>query len=180
MASTSTEYGSLTDVLGIRATAQQVGEVASRAAHGHRAHGRVGLDATLTRYAVRCSAPGSLPFTPVHGRVTAIGTPTHAVRRTAGYAGWGRWRAAVAGFPAGPAEVNRQHRLGPVTSLAPTVVASLTQGIETMLWTIVLILLVLWLLGLVSSYTLGGFIHLLLVVAIIIVIVNLVRGRKPL
>jgi hypothetical protein len=49
-----------------------------------------------------------------------------------------------------------------------------------MLWTIVLILLVLWLLGLVSSYTLGGFIHLLLVVAIIIVIVNLVRGRKPL
>ena len=48
-----------------------------------------------------------------------------------------------------------------------------------MLWTIVVILLVLWLLGLVSSYTLGGFIHLLLVVAIIIVIVNLVRGRKP-
>ncbi len=49
-----------------------------------------------------------------------------------------------------------------------------------MLWTIVVILLVLWLLGLVSSYTLGGFIHLLLVVAIIIVVVNLVRGRKPL
>lgn len=49
-----------------------------------------------------------------------------------------------------------------------------------MLWTIVLILLVLWLLGLVSSYTLGGFIHLLLVVAIIIVVVNLVRGRRPL
>jgi hypothetical protein len=49
-----------------------------------------------------------------------------------------------------------------------------------MLWTIVLILLVLWLLGLVSSYTLGGFIHVLLVVAIIIVIVNLVRGRRPL
>ena len=49
-----------------------------------------------------------------------------------------------------------------------------------MLWTIVVILLVLWLLGLVSSYTLGGFIHLLLLVAIIIVIVNLVRGRKPL
>jgi hypothetical protein len=49
-----------------------------------------------------------------------------------------------------------------------------------MLWTIVLILLVLWLLGLVSSYTLGGFIHLLLVIAIVIVIVNLVRGRRPL
>jgi len=49
-----------------------------------------------------------------------------------------------------------------------------------MLWTIVLILLVLWLLGLVSSYTLGGFIHILLVIAIIIVIVNLIRGRRPL
>jgi hypothetical protein len=49
-----------------------------------------------------------------------------------------------------------------------------------MLWTIVVILFVLWLLGLVTSYTLGGFIHLLLVVAIIVVIVNLVRGRKPL
>jgi hypothetical protein len=49
-----------------------------------------------------------------------------------------------------------------------------------MLWTIVVILLVLWLLGLVTSYTLGGFIHLLLVIAIIIVILNLVRGRRPL
>lgn len=49
-----------------------------------------------------------------------------------------------------------------------------------MLWTIVLILLVLWLLGLVSSYTLGGLIHILLVIAIVIVIVNLVRGRRPL
>lgn len=49
-----------------------------------------------------------------------------------------------------------------------------------MLWTIALILLVLWLLGLVSSYTLGGFIHILLVVAIIIVIVNFVQGRRSL
>jgi hypothetical protein len=49
-----------------------------------------------------------------------------------------------------------------------------------MLWTIVVILLVLWLLGLVSSYTLGGFIHILLVIAIVVVIYNLVRGRRPL
>ena len=49
-----------------------------------------------------------------------------------------------------------------------------------MLWTIVVILLVLWLLGIVSSYTLGGFIHILLVIAIIIVIVNLVQGRRSL
>ncbi len=47
-----------------------------------------------------------------------------------------------------------------------------------MLWTIFVILLVLWLLGLVSSYTLGGFIHLLLVLAIIVLIINLVSGRR--
>ena len=47
-----------------------------------------------------------------------------------------------------------------------------------MLWTIVIILLVLWLLGLVTSYTLGGVIHLLLVLAVIMVIVSLVRGRR--
>ena len=47
-----------------------------------------------------------------------------------------------------------------------------------MLWTIFVILLVMWLLGLVSSYTLGGYIHLLLVVAVIVLIVNLVSGRR--
>jgi len=47
-----------------------------------------------------------------------------------------------------------------------------------MLWTIFVILLVLWLLGLVSSYTMGGFIHLLLVVAVVILIINLVSGRR--
>lgn len=49
-----------------------------------------------------------------------------------------------------------------------------------MLWTIVVILLVLWLLGLVSGYTLGGFVHFLLVLAVIIVVVNLIQGRRPL
>jgi len=47
-----------------------------------------------------------------------------------------------------------------------------------MLWTIALILLVLWLLGLVSSYTMGGFIHILLVVAIIVVLIRLIQGRR--
>lgn len=47
-----------------------------------------------------------------------------------------------------------------------------------MLWTIFVILLILWLVGLVSSYTLGGFIHLLLVVALVILIINLVTGRR--
>ena len=47
-----------------------------------------------------------------------------------------------------------------------------------MLWTIVVILIVLWLLGLVSSYTMGGFIHILLVVAIIVVLVRVIQGRR--
>jgi hypothetical protein len=47
-----------------------------------------------------------------------------------------------------------------------------------MLWTIFVILLVLWLLGLVSSYTLGGFIHILLIVAIAVVLIQLISGRR--
>lgn len=48
-----------------------------------------------------------------------------------------------------------------------------------MLWTIFVILLVLWLLGLVSSYTLGGFIHILLVLAIVVLVIQLLSGRRP-
>ncbi|MGA8269970.1 MAG: lmo0937 family membrane protein [Candidatus Sulfotelmatobacter sp.] len=48
-----------------------------------------------------------------------------------------------------------------------------------MLWTIFVILLALWLLGLVSSYTLGGYIHILLVIAIIVLVVRLLQGRRP-
>jgi hypothetical protein len=47
-----------------------------------------------------------------------------------------------------------------------------------MLWTIFVILLVLWLLGLVSSYTLGGFIHILLVLALVVLVIQLVTGRR--
>jgi Family of unknown function (DUF5670) len=47
-----------------------------------------------------------------------------------------------------------------------------------MLYTIAVILLILWLLGLVTSYTLGGFVHILLVVAIIMILVNLISGRR--
>jgi hypothetical protein len=49
-----------------------------------------------------------------------------------------------------------------------------------MLWTIFVILLVLWLLGVVSSYTLGGFIHVLLIVAVILAVMQLVQGRRVL
>ncbi|MGB3630435.1 MAG: lmo0937 family membrane protein [Terracidiphilus sp.] len=47
-----------------------------------------------------------------------------------------------------------------------------------MLWTIFVILLVLWLLGVVSSYTLGGFIHILLVIALVVMVIQLITGRR--
>jgi Family of unknown function (DUF5670) len=47
-----------------------------------------------------------------------------------------------------------------------------------MLWTIAVILLVLWALGLVTSYTMGGFIHILLVIAIVVVLINVIQGRR--
>jgi uncharacterized protein DUF5670 len=48
-----------------------------------------------------------------------------------------------------------------------------------MLWTIFVILLILWLLGMVTSYTLGGFIHILLILAIVAVVIRLIQGRTP-
>jgi len=47
-----------------------------------------------------------------------------------------------------------------------------------MLWTIAVILIVLWLLGMVSSYTMGGLVHLLLVIAVVMVLVNIIQGRR--
>jgi hypothetical protein len=48
-----------------------------------------------------------------------------------------------------------------------------------MLWTIFVILVILWLLGLVSGYTIGGFIHILLVIAIVVVLIRVISGRRP-
>ena len=47
-----------------------------------------------------------------------------------------------------------------------------------MLWTIFVILLIMWALGLVTSYTMGGFVHILLIIALIVLVVNLVQGRR--
>jgi hypothetical protein len=47
-----------------------------------------------------------------------------------------------------------------------------------MLWTILLVLLILWALGLVSGYTLGGFVHILLVIALVVLVIQLVQGRR--
>ncbi len=49
-----------------------------------------------------------------------------------------------------------------------------------MLWTIAVVLVILWLLGLITGYTMGNFIHILLVIAIIVVLVNVIGGRKTL
>jgi len=48
-----------------------------------------------------------------------------------------------------------------------------------LLWTIAVILIILWLLGLVTSYTLGGFVHILLVLAIIVILIRVLQGRRP-
>ena len=48
-----------------------------------------------------------------------------------------------------------------------------------MLWTIFVVLLVLWVLGMVSSYTLGGFIHILLVIALAVILIRVIQGRRP-
>ncbi len=49
-----------------------------------------------------------------------------------------------------------------------------------MLWTIFVILMILWLLGLISGYVIGGFIHILLVIAIVVVLIRIIHGRPPL
>jgi hypothetical protein len=48
-----------------------------------------------------------------------------------------------------------------------------------LLWTIAVILIILWLLGLVTSYTLGGFVHILLVLAVIVILIRVIQGRRP-
>jgi hypothetical protein len=54
----------------------------------------------------------------------------------------------------------------------------MSEGRSNMLWTIFVVLLVLWLMGVVTSYTLGGFIHILLLVAIAVVLIRVIQGRK--
>ncbi len=53
-------------------------------------------------------------------------------------------------------------------------------GGDIMLWTVIVVLIVLWLLGIVTSYTMGGLIHILIVIAIIVVLVRIIQGRNPL
>jgi hypothetical protein len=68
--------------------------------------------------------------------------------------------------------------MGVVARLHRTAVQLTRQGRVAMLWTIAVILLVLWVLGLVGSYTAGGLIHLLLVVAVIVIVFQFISGRR--
>lgn len=54
----------------------------------------------------------------------------------------------------------------------------ITKELNNMLWTICVILFVLWALGMVTSYTMGGLLHILLVVALVVVVINLIQGRR--
>jgi uncharacterized membrane protein YfcA len=85
------------------------------------------------------------------------------------------------------AETDRAYSLGIVAKTFSSISAAKPHPTKEhvternlMLWTIFVILLILWLLGLVSSYTLGGFIHILLVIAIVVLIIQLISGRRPL
>jgi Family of unknown function (DUF5670) len=62
--------------------------------------------------------------------------------------------------------------------MLPANSARIQAGVEIMLETLAIVLILLWVLGLVSSYTMGGFIHILLMVAIIVVLVRVVQGRR--
>jgi hypothetical protein len=70
------------------------------------------------------------------------------------------------------------HAIG--EAVASTKIKLKTRKEIAMLYTIAVVLVILWLLGLVSSYTIGGFIHILLVIAIVIVLLRVISGRKPL
>jgi predicted ferric reductase len=54
----------------------------------------------------------------------------------------------------------------------------IAREVKEMLWTIALILLVLWALGLITSYTMGGFIHILLIIAVVVVLIRIIQGRR--
>jgi hypothetical protein len=93
--------------------------------------------------------------------------------------------AGLAGRSSCTADIDALQRIrrpptGTIFALAPIRGRLERPGKEglKMLWTIFVILLVLWLLGLVSGYTLGGFVHVLLVIAVVILIINLVSGRR--
>jgi hypothetical protein len=86
-------------------------------------------------------------------------------------------RATSAGAPVA-AVCALRYRLEAGGQVEKTVGLSLFERISNMLYTLAVVLVVLWLLGLVTSYTMGGFIHVLLVIAIVVVLVRVISGRS--
>jgi hypothetical protein len=85
--------------------------------------------------------------------------------------GWpSRSKQASDGVSASPRRKPRQ----------PTIGKPINEEVRAMLYTIAVVLLILWVFGLVSAYTMGGFIHILLVIAVVMVLVNLISGRRSL
>ena len=72
-----------------------------------------------------------------------------------------------------------QRMIDEVVSVTTGSPAHVAEGESEMLWTVFVVLLVLWALGMVTSYTLGGFIHILLVIAIATVLIRVIQGRPP-
>jgi hypothetical protein len=93
-------------------------------------------------------------------------------------------------MPLVPCSVGSPSRPGPAKdqvpdspqgqSLQPTTGKPDNEKVDAMLYTIAVVLLILWIFGLVSSYTMGGFIHILLVIAVVMILVNLISGRRSL
>ena len=71
-----------------------------------------------------------------------------------------------------------RHRTELAGAVAQTAIWPYREKVNVMLYTIAVVLLILWVLGLVSSYTMGGFIHILVVVAVVMVLVNVIGGRR--
>ena len=88
-------------------------------------------------------------------------------------------------LPKAPKNAENQNGMLVAQSTAIAFVPTKTLGVvnkrrrNEMLWTIFVILLVLWLLGLVSGYAVGGFIHILLVIALVVLLINIIGGRRP-
>jgi Family of unknown function (DUF5670) len=72
-----------------------------------------------------------------------------------------------------------QRSIGPAESSKGSYASEEQEEKMDLLWTVAIILVILWVLGLVTSYTLGGFVHILLVLAIIVVLIRVIQGRRP-
>ena|SRR5258705_1192826 len=116
---------------------------------------------------------GRLPASVYH--VDPVTAPLrHELRRTCAWAA--RWHGSCGRVPRVPLLLRPRVRSG-VRSKRAFMVGR--QGGMEMLWTITILLFVLWLIGMVSNYTMGGLIHLLLLIAVVTMLIRIIQGRRP-